>query len=67
MNELAKNCETLSIMLEERTSEVWALEAENVKLRELLRDMLARYFRPFLADDGDMALVERAHELGVAV
>lgn len=43
------------------------LEAENEKLLELVRDMLRRYYRPFIADDADKRLAMRAEELGVEV
>ena len=43
------------------------LEEENAKLRELVRDMLRRYYRPFLAEDADRQLARRAEELGVEV
>ena len=43
------------------------IEAENEKLRELVQDMLRRYYRPFLADDADRRLARRAEELGVEV
>ncbi len=52
----------------DRTREyIESLEAENAKLRELVRDMMRYYFMPSAIDrkQRETELLSRAHELGV--
>ena len=76
---LREQIETLVLYVEADGTRYWvdddgnqhfdhsAVKDDAAKLRELVRDMLRRYYRPFLAEDADRQLARRAEELGVEV